>query len=918
MTRRLSVVLLFALTATTAFARVISYAPYSNRISVPALGLRLNRHFALVETSVTQFSSGTVGRGQIVLYDSTGEEEPRVIFPQDSTEAAFDGVAVREVAGEPAIILAVTSSPNPTWNFSIDSGRTWKRLAINARLSAVPPQVDIGGFYSRSRYSNIRIGNRDYPFVAVSVANDGYHLLAIAADGTPQEMMTTPLNTQISLAGSDIGRRRFLVRAGNEIDILETNGTKSLAGTVTGGAFEGWITPSGAAYVEQWKAANDISLWLYDKGNATFIAGTYDKTKSAAIPPPPPTNTQNPFFAVPTADYAGAWIVKRATGAPTQLFYHDPQQSLVEQWSDITAPEVEALHPSLAGDKVLIQVHRPRRAVDQVLFKDPALAVWRIGSPAPRIYDELYLSESVDKGFVHLDVDVLEDGTPFVFDAGRTVASSGVISSPGAPGGGDVVQEWGVVRASLVQRLVLPGFGRAPGLFGSLWRSDVTFDNPNDTAVNVTLRFVAAGGAIAAPVAKSIRLQLAPHELRLVRDAAKTLFQVESAVGALFIDPEGRDSIAVTGRTYTQSDKGTFGYGMNGVDIFAATSARFPVTFSGAFQGPNFRTNLLMTDVSGRGTATAFAASGPYGEMEINSAVTETAPFGALQQNGLNFLLGLSPQVIGALSVKPTRGEAIASLFSVDNRTNDATYFPPDLSVGMVRTIPVVGHLEGANGSQFRSDLFLYNQSAQIKSVTIEMRSWTSPSDFAFLTLTLLPHEARMIPDVLKTAFNRTGNARLRVGVQGPALDSSVRVASRTYTVDANGGTYGFLMPPLNSFQTASTGDTLEILGTVTDSQFRTNIGLVDVTTVFSTLAPRARIDIIGSNGTTIDSFETAIPSLGGTQLNDVFRARAFTQLGAPVLIRITPLQGMIGAYAAMVDNESNDPMYFAANLAAK
>jgi hypothetical protein len=919
MPRSLPAVLLLAFSAVSALARVVSYAPYTDRISVPAVGFRFNRHFALVETGITQFFGTSVSRGQIVLYDSKGEEEPRVIFPQDASELLFDGVAVREPLEEPVMILAVTSQPNPTWNLSVDSGRTWKKLAIAGRLSALATQVDVGGFFARSRYSNLRVGNRDYPFVAVSIGADGYHLIAIGVDGTPKELMSSPINTPLWLSGSDAERRRFLVRAGNEIDIVDTNGTKSLAGNgIAGSITEGWITPSGAAYVEHWKASNDIALWLYTNGTATFVAGTVDKTVPNAPFPPFPTNTQNPFFAVPTADFSGAWIVKRATGAPTQLFSHSPQRALSEQWSDITAPEVEAIHPSLSGSKLLIQVHRPRRAADQLLFKDPALAVWPIGAPAPRVYDELYLAESFDKGFVHLDVDAIENGEPFVFDSGRTVNGGGIIASPAAPGGGDVVQEWGVVRGSLVQRLVVPGFGRTPGAFASLWRSDLTLDNPNDAAVNVTLRFVATGDALAAASATSVHLKLAAHQTRIIADAAKELFGIESATGSLFIEPEGRASISATGRTYTQSSRGTYGYGMNAIDVFAATSARFPVTFSGAFQGQNFRTNLFLTDVSGRGTAAAFDVSGPYGTLETSEIGTETAAFGVLQRNSLGFLLGLPTQAIGALTVRPTRGEAIAAIFSVDNRTNDPTFYPPDLSVGAVRTIPAVGHLDGANGSQFRSDLFLYNNSSQTKTVGIEMRSWTSASDQAFLNITLLPREARMIPDVLMTAFNRTGTARLRIGSQGSATDSSVRVTSRTYTVDANGGTYGFLMPPLNSFQTATNGDTLEILGTALDNRFRTNIGLVDVAASFSSATPRARIEIIGTGDEVLDSFETSVPSIGGTQLNDVFRARALRHDALPVKIRITPLQGMIGAYAAMVDNESNDPTYFAANLGGK
>src|SRR5205823_3850267 len=112
-----------------------------------------------------------------------------------------------------------------------------------------------------------------------------------------------------------------------------------------------------------------------------------------------------------------------------------------------------------------------------------------------------------------------------------------------------------------------------------------------------------------------------------------------------------------------------------------------------SFQGADYRTNFFMTDVSGRGTSAAFTASGPYGDVQASAVSMDMTPFGVVQRNGLGFLLGLGAQSIGALSVKPTSGEAVASLFSIDNRTNDSTFFPPDLSTGTTRIIPVVGHL---------------------------------------------------------------------------------------------------------------------------------------------------------------------------------------------------------------------------------
>jgi hypothetical protein len=902
--RALVVVCLLAASAVS--ARVISYAPYTNQIGVPGVGLRTNRHFALIETAATTQYSAIYGR--VVLYDSQGKQEPRTIYPQGGgSDTYLYGVAVRESDGEPPMILVAGSG---YWALSVDGGQTWKTISTIGSLGAVSGTVDVGGPYARSRYSNIRIGTRDVPFVAVTNNYSAVSLVAFRADGTTKELMTLPYYyNSMTLVGSDAAQRRFLLRTTSSLLMVDFDGNKTTLDSFfsSSDSMEGWITPSGAAYLEIYRSSSDISLWLYASGTRTLVDG-----RQTSAP-----NTPSYSFAVPTAGYGGAWIIRRASGAPTRLLLHDARtRVLAEQWSDPAGPEVEALHPSAAGDKVLIQVHRPRSAADP-LFKDPALAVWHAGAPAPKFYDELYLSETSDKGFVHLDVDKIEEGEPFAFDAGRTFIPACCGVSAGGGGGGEVVQEWGVVRASMAQHLVLPGFGRTAGAFGSTWRTDLTLSNPNDFPVDLTLRFAGSSDAVSVlEGARTVRLQLAPRELRLVRDAAKELFGIDSAVATLFIDPDGSDSIDAAGHTYTQLDRGTYGYGMSAIDIYAAASARFPVTFAAAFQGENFRTNLVLTDVSGRGTSATFSVNGS--SFGIRAVPTDVSPFGMLQRNNFGTLLGLPSQTTAALTVQPSRGDAVVSLFSVDNRTNDATFFPPDIPLGSVRTIPVVGHLTGLNGTQFRSDLFFFNAGFSARTLTLEMRPWDSPTSLYYANLTLQPREARMIPDALMKLFGRTGAARLRIGLSSGGADASVRVTSRTYAVDANGGTYGFLMPPLNSFQSGSKGDSLEILGTTLDGRFRTNLGLVDVANASSPLTPWARVEIIGTNGVVLDSFDASVPSLGGNQLNDIFRARGLEQNSEPVIIRVSPQQGMLGAYVAMVDNETNDPTYFAANLAAK
>jgi hypothetical protein len=956
MTRRRTVLaILLALLATAAVARVISYSPYTDRTALPAQQHRMNHYFALVE-SAPPGGPGPLSpiyygypADQLVVYDSTGQEEPRVVLPQDGTYASFTNVAVRENNGVP-VILAQTNADlgnnaqhQYLWVLSNDGGKSWKsvQLPVGAIVTNLTTwQVDTGGPWVKARYSPIRIGTASFPFVLsingfVNLPPTGAPpppwgsptanvLYAIGADASVKQLVSST-TTYFSLVGSDKDDTRFLVRGPQDtLSILDLSGnlTKfSTIGFANANSVEGWIASNGDVYLEE-RTAYEINA----PGQVTF--GRWSNgTRIFAMFQPASFDSLG-IFGIPTFDYSGAWILQRGSGKPTTLTFHDASGAK-QQWSDITAPEVEALHAGASGNTLLIQEHRPRPQIDQRLFKDPALAFWHTGDAAPRVYDELFMNEQTTKGFVHLDVDRAATGEPFVFDsgamAGGVVVSPPVSGAPPTAGGGDIIQEWGVVRASFAQHLVLPGIGRTPGAYGSFWQSDVVIHNPSDVAQKVLIRYVANGGdhstdvcltgpspAICVPRQTTLTLQ--PQEIRVIPDALKSLFQLDSGNGVFFIDPES--GVNATSRTFTRTAAGTYGYGMNAIDMFGGTaSPRFPVTFSGAFPGPNFRTNLVLTDVSGRGTTVAASALGFLGTMGTDG-VSFSAPMAGQQQiNGIASTMGLASNDYGALVIKPTSGEAIASVFTIDNRTNDPTYFPPDLPAPVVRTIPVIGHIAGANNAMYRSDLYLYNPSELPRQLTLQMKMWDS-SETLTVTLTLLGKEARVIPDAMTKLFNRTGLARLRYQSSGDS--SGVRVTSRTYSIDENGGTYGFLMPPLNNFQSAASGDSLEILGIVGGSGFRTNIGLVDLTS-FATATPAAtRIEIIDDKGKKLDSFMVNVPSAGGMQIGDVFHERGLGDGPAAALIRITPTSGLIGAYVTVNDNGTNDPTYVAANLAAR
>ena len=904
-------------------ARVVSYAPYSDRAAFVGTQHRLDRHFAMVEgpnpvyygpmLSPAPYWNG-YAYGQVVVYDSEGQDEPRVVFPQDGSLAAFALLAVRENAQHVPTILVQTNStlngqnPQQQWVMMIssDGGTTWTHVLFPSDVvfHLLSGASDLGGPYAHGRYSSVRIGTDAVPFI-VATSSAVY---AISPDGVSRVLSPTTFNAYP--IGTNRDGSLVLVRTNaTTIAVLPVNPLlpgemPTIYPTITvdsGSYYEGWIGPDNSVYLEQLLTVR--SLKVFRNGVLTDIAKADGGSTDAMS-----------FFAVPAFDYNGAWMIQRGAGKPTKLLHYTPAAGLKEEWQDVTGPEVEALHAGASGTSLLIQVHRSRPQADQRLFKDPALAVWHIGEPAPANYDELYLNETVTKGFVHVDVDRIASGEPFVFDSGPPGGSGVIRTSPAPAGGSDVTQEWGVVRASLKQRLVLPGIGRIEGAYGSFWYSDVILYNPMPAPQNVVVRYVPTGSG---PVTDELRektLTLAPLEIRVIADALKSIFGYESGNGAFFLEPE--EGINATSRTYTRSAAGSFGFGMNGIDVFAATRPRFPVTFSGAFGGTNYRTNLVLTDVSGRGTVATTTATGANGVMGASDVSFAAVANGQEQFGSIQTRLSLLPSDTGALLVQPASGEAIASLYLIDNRTNDSTYFPPDLPAPTVRTIPVIGHVDGANNSKFRSDLYLYNPADQVRTVTLQVKAWDTQENPATLQLTLLPHEARVIKDVLFTAFGKTGLARLRY--QSTPDSASVRVTSRTYNIDANGGTFGFLMPPLNNFQTAGPGDTLEILGAVGDKNFRTNVGLVELSGFANNTTVSVKVEIIDNAGRTIDQFTTAVPVAGGMQIDDIFHKRNLGDGPPAALIRVTPITGMFGAFATIIDNGTNDATYLAAQLGAK
>jgi hypothetical protein len=889
------------------WARVISYAPVTSRFAVPAVQRRDASRFVLLEDS-----------RQVVVYATAGADDPKVVLEASpATLQQITFAAANEVDGRLFILVGGNGDSSGTtreFMVSSDGGASWNDVGLpgGASLVSRPFRPDVGGPVVRQRDAAVRLGGASHPFY-LSVAAVGTPAGSIfeihAIEGTGRATRLAWVSGHVgerfpaAVVGSDLSGETLLV-AGRvalvDRDLPYGLYAISSSGSVTEIAplpagnpgLEAWIASDGSVYADSLGFGGPRSLIRFSGRRSEVIATLLPGTSGIG---------EN-FFAVPTAGYDGAWIVQRGAGQPTILAHHSTDTGLFsEQWRDPSGPEIEAVHAGASGSMLLIQVHREREVQAQRAFIDPALAIWKVGDPAPADYDEFYLNEAAAKSFVNLDVDAVAAGASFAFDSAGFYVSDGGGGggvSAGGGGGGEVVREWGVVRASLIQHLVIQGVAHLDGAFGSQWRTDVIIRNPYDEPLQVLLRLRDANGS------EFTRLEsLAAREIVRYEDIVGRLFGLSAGGGALLIEPPLFRSVDATSRTYNVTADGTFGMGVPAVDVHAATPVRDRVTFAAGLLGPDYRTNLLLTNVTARLAAADVVIRGYTAEQPRLGVST----FG--QWNDLGRLFNVTTNAPRTVTVVPAAGELLAGVVAIDNRSNDPTFFSPDMQTTMeLRTIPVIGHLNGANGARFRTDVYVSNPSANYGWVALLVKPWETSQAEIRKEISLPPGEQIVLSDVLYATFGTTGLARLRYGGGSPWMT----VTSRTYSVTADGATYGQAIPPTNSFGIAGRDDALDIIGAVADRRFRTNVGVVE--TGVGVGAVGVTVEVYDARSRLVRTLPVWLPISQGRQLLDVLAGLE----DGPVLIRVRTSGGNVTAFASMVDGGTNDPTYLPPRLSAK
>lgn len=225
---------------------------------------------------------------------------------------------------------------------------------------------------------------------------------------------------------------------------------------------------------------------------------------------------------------------------------------------------------------------------------------------------------------------------------------------------------------------------------------------------------------------------------------------------------------------------------------------------------------------------------------------------------------------------------------------------------------PVAGAVAGANGTMFRTDLTLLNQSSEEVIAVIQFFPAGAAGNSGpahSVTTTLLPGAQEVHENIVESDFQAAGTGAIRIVANGDLL-AVARIYNDQRPVD--GGTFGQFVPAHKDSNNRSNG-TLPALSNVPPSApphgFRSNIGFFNagqdaVTVTFNAHRP---------NGTILES-NTLVVAPGAQQQMALSQMFSTLEMMDELYVTFTTSGGPLYVYASVVDNITGDAVFIPAH----
>jgi hypothetical protein len=229
------------------------------------------------------------------------------------------------------------------------------------------------------------------------------------------------------------------------------------------------------------------------------------------------------------------------------------------------------------------------------------------------------------------------------------------------------------LSATANNKYVLPGVADLNNGLAS-WRTDMRIFNNSTTPQAASLLFYPQNNG-GAPVTKAVTIN--PGEVRTLDNVLQTLFEQTNTGGAMHITTPGNSSLVVTGRTYNQTENGTFGQFINAVTPFEAVGkGDRSLQILQVEDSVRYRTNLGLAEVSGREVNVEVTVLLP--DSKVTPKLAFTLQPNEFRQLGIIRDLGLGNAYNARITVRVTDGDGRVTAYGsvIDMITQDPTYVP--------------------------------------------------------------------------------------------------------------------------------------------------------------------------------------------------------------------------------------------------
>jgi hypothetical protein len=465
---------------------------------------------------------------------------------------------------------------------------------------------------------------------------------------------------------------------------------------------------------------------------------------------------------------------------------------------------------------------------------------------------------------------------------------------------------FGSVAAAQSFTVVLPAAASLHGLPPAFFHSDVVVFNRSTvrTAV-VRATYRCTTGACGSPQV----FEVAPRRLRLIEDIAASLFGAPETSGA--IEFSSTEPIVVASRLYSPARPApTLGMFVPGLGPDRAFASSDLVNLSHSHDpSVGFRTNIGVFNPSDQTRTVHIRCIDPRGNLGFINQ--EVGPHQLFQINDGDLFREFSIlRTAATFSCLVSGGAPILPLYSwaavIDNQSNDAMFVvgqqffvPP-----RVVTVPAAASLHGGAGTFFRSDLAVFNDDvAGLLLANARYRCFLGPCTESQATLDVGPGATAIFSDAVATLFAAPESAGWIELNQTSQIGGRMSVTSRLYTPGPFRGTVGMSVPGLEPRD----GTASQVLPLLSKGS-RVNVGVINP----EEAAQVVTIQLFSGAGERLGRLKRLLLRKQATQINDIFHEFGISGDvdAAYVLVEGNSPPLRIFAYAAIIDNASQDPIF--------